>query len=355
MGKKILSDFIPRKTRKIIGSKSKLLPLNGSEVFPRLLPHPVSIFGTNIRFLHSISGVLRAAEEMDAIVSFDIGTEAANLEGGYTGITPEIFVQTLFEKMEEVNFSKPFIIHSDHIQLPNSPPVDFLKTKELFDAEYKLGFTSFSVDVTNLPESDFEANVLTLAKPISQWNVGLEVAMDEIEGTKGELSAVEETENKVINLYHNGVKPDLLAIANGGKQGNYKQGESVSMDLNRTLQIFNNLKNRDIGIAQHGGTGIPFPILRQFPKNGINKTSFATLWQNIVHQSLPTELYDKMKYWAEIEGLDIKHSAARYATEISAIPSETIREIEQNTYVAATEIIEVLGGLESASLLKSLL
>ncbi len=352
MGRLRIDDLIPDFLKRVTDKKA----ISGHEVYKRLINHPLTILAVNVRFLHTIPGILRAAEEMDAIVSFELGTEAGNLKGGFTGLTPSLFVESLFNMMEKMNFTKPFILHADHIQRPDSPPVDIGATKELFLAEHKAGFTSFSVDTTNLPDEDILAGTIELAKFISGWKAGLEIAMGEIEGTKGDLTTLEEVENVIIALYREGIKPDLLAISNGSRQGIYKNSDSrTGIDLERTLEIWKDIKDRGIGIAQHGVTGIPLPVIRQFPRHGIKKANVATLWQSIVHEALPTELFDRMKYWAEIEGVDIRYASSRFATDLAELSDDVIKRIEQNTYVAATELIESLGGLESASLLESLL
>ena len=62
-----------------------------------------------------------------------------------------------------------------------------------------------------------------------------------------------------------GVHPELLAINNGSKHGNYLEGEKISIDLDRTGEIYREIHGRfGVSIVQHGLTGTPLHLIGKF-------------------------------------------------------------------------------------------
>src|SRR5690349_15605355 len=106
---------IPDPVKKLLGSESRVCIINGSSVYKLLPDAPFIIMGCNTRIRHVIPGIMRAAEELDAVVAFELTATEGGLDGGYTGQTPHRFVKSLLEYAETCRFSKPFIIHADHI------------------------------------------------------------------------------------------------------------------------------------------------------------------------------------------------------------------------------------------------
>ena len=119
-----------------------------------------------------------------------------------------------------------------------------------------------------------------------------------------------------------GVHPDLLAINNGSKHGNYLEGEKISIDLDRTGEIYRAIHDRfGVSIAQHGITGTPLHLIGKFAEYGIRKGNVGTQWQNIAHAGLPPELMGRMRDWAKEAGKDIKFATKPFKAEIDAVPS----------------------------------
>ena len=105
---------IPDHVKNLLGSESRVCIISGSSVYGLLSETPFIIMGCNTRIRHVIPGIMRAAEELDAIVAFELTATEGGLDGGYTGQTPDQFVKNLVEYAESCRFSKPFIIHADH-------------------------------------------------------------------------------------------------------------------------------------------------------------------------------------------------------------------------------------------------
>ncbi len=333
--------FIPENTRATLGRKSKLLPINGRIVYQAFIDEPVIIMAANPRIVYVIPGIMRAARELNAIVAFELAKTECNLDGGYTGQTPESFVQTIFDYAERTGFDIPFIIHADHQQVKNSSDEEINGTAKLIDAEIKAGYTSFAIDASYNETEDNIRITEKLSKPILELNLGLEGEVGEIKLVKegGALTTVEEALEYVSTLVNNGVKLNLLAINNGSKHGNYLPGEEVHIDLDRTGKIFNAIRPYNVAIAQHGITGTPVHLIGQFADYGIRKGNVGTNWQNIAHENLPPDLFESMKKWAEENKKDIKFTTKVFKHEIDNIPDEYKRKIEEASYISAKEFI----------------
>ncbi|RJP24228.1 MAG: fructose-bisphosphate aldolase, partial [Deltaproteobacteria bacterium] len=162
--------------------------------------------------------------------------------------------------------------------------------------------------------------------------LGLEVEVGEIKsaGTEAHLSTVEEAVELMERLATAGVSADLLAINNGSKHGNYLEGEKISIDLDRTGEIYRAIHGRfGASIAQHGITGTPLHLVGNFAEYGIRKGNVGTQWQNVAHAGLPPELMERMRAWAREAGKDIKFATKPFKAEIDAVPAEAAARIEK--------------------------
>ena len=160
-------------------------------------------------------------------------------------------------------------------------------------------------------------------------------------GTEAQLSTVEEAVDLMERLTAAGVHPDLLAINNGSKHGNYLEGEKISIDLDRTGEIYRAIHDRfGVSIAQHGITGTPLHLIGKFAGYGIRKGNVGTQWQNIAHAGLPPELMGRMRDWAREAGKDIKFATKPFKAEIDAVPAPFASMIEKAAYDEAKRLFE---------------
>ena len=83
----------PAQVAKKLGSASKVLLVSSDPVFRALKDHKVIIMACNTRIKHVIPGIMRAAQDLDAIIAFELAKSEGNLKGGYTGMDPYIFVR----------------------------------------------------------------------------------------------------------------------------------------------------------------------------------------------------------------------------------------------------------------------
>ena len=341
-GVEVLMEKRPPQVARKLGEKTKVMLVSSDPVFKALKDEKVIIMACNTRIKHVIPGIMRAAEDLDAIVAFELAKSEGNLKGGYTGMDPYIFFDVVMEYADRVNFTKPFFIHGDHVTTKSKEPDVVEDSRKLIRAELEAGYTSIAIDASFNQIPDNIIVTTDLAKDVVAGGAGLEVEVGEIKsvGYEGDITTVDEAFDYIKGLADNGVHPNLLAINNGSKHGNYKPGEEVHIDLKRTGEIYDAIKKFGVNVAQHGITGTPLDMVGQFADYGIRKGNVGTNWQNIAHDNLPPDLMAAMRDWAAKEGKDIKFATKQFFGEIDAIPEEYKKKIEDVSYRSAADFIK---------------
>ncbi len=347
-------DLRPEHIRRKLGSRSKVCLINSHDIFKVLRDEKVIVMACNARIKHVIPGILRAAEELDSVVALELAKTEGGVDGGYTGQTPQIFFETIIEYAQSTGFSKPFFIHGDHTTVKDTSTEALESAREQIKAELEAGYTSIAIDASF---NELEDNIRItgqLAELIRPYGLGLEVEVGEVKaaGQEAQLTTVEEARTFIDSLVESGVDPDLLAINNGSKHGNYLEGEKIFIDLDRTKEVFDAVRPRGVCIAQHGITGTPMSVVGKFGDYGIRKGNVGTQWQNIAHEFLPKDLLDEMKKWAGDHGKDIKFATREFKKEIDSIPSVNAGQIEQRAYEVACSFIKAFRADNLASLVK---
>ena len=349
---KILLERVPDRIRNMLGSKSGICLLNGKDVFTSLRQENMIVMACNARIKHVIPGIMRAAEELDAVVAFELTQTEGGLDGGYTNQTPKIFFDTIIDYADRYKFTMPFIVHGDHITIRDTSTEELIKAEGLLKNQTDVGFTSFAIDASFNPIADNIRIVSALAQTVVKEGYGLEVELGEVKpvGSESNLTTLAETKTFLSGLAAHGIHPDLLAIDNGSKSGNYLEGEMVRIDLERTKDIFQAARAFELaGLVQHGITGTPLRIVGKLAEYGIRKGNIGTLWQNVAHAGLPLDLMDAMRHWARENRKDIKFATGVFKTEIDAIPEENARQIHDMAYREAREFLTAFNSKGSAS------
>jgi fructose-bisphosphate aldolase class II len=348
-------DLRPEHVRQKLGNKSKVCLLNSHDIFKVLRDEKVIVMACNTRIKHVIPGIMRAAEELDSVVAFELAKTEGSVDGGYTGQIPKVFFETIVGYAEEIKFGKPFFIHGDHTVVKDTSPEAFNSAKEQIEAEMDAGYTSIAIDASF---NELEENIRItnqLASVILPWGLGLEVEVGEVKSTGQEavITTVEESTAFIEGLAGKGIHPDLLAVNNGSKHGNYLEGEKIFIDLVRTKEIFDAIRPKGVCIAQHGITGTPLEIVGKFADFGIRKGNVGTEWQNIAHEFMPQDLMDQMRKWAIEKKKDIKFTTREFKKEIDSIPRKNVQQIEQKAYEVACSYITGFRARNLASLVKT--
>ncbi len=356
--KKNLLERVPERIRIKLGSNSDICLLNGKDVFTSLRHEHMIVMACNTRIKHVIPGIMKAAEELDAVVAFELTQTEGGLNGGYTGQTPQTFFDTIIDYAGQCKLTMPFIVHGDHITIRDTSAEELSQAEGLLKNQIDAGFTSFALDASFNPVSDNIRIVNILAQPVIAEGYGLEVELGEVKpvGSESNLTTLAETETFLAGLADHGIRPNLLAINNGSKSGNYLEGEMVRIDLERTRDIFRAANAFGVaGLVQHGITGTPLRIVGKLAEYGIRKGNIGTLWQNVAHAGLPLDLMDAMRHWARENRKDIKYATGVFKAEIDAIPEENRRQIHEMAYREAREFLTAFNSKGSASKLAACL
>jgi fructose-bisphosphate aldolase, class II len=335
-----LTYLIPEQIRAKLGRCSTAVPVNGAHVFHFLASQHMIIMGCNPRIKHIVPGIMRAAQELDALVAFELTRTEGGIDGGYTGQTPELFVATLLEAAETCKFTRPFLIHADHVTVRSTAAAERKSAQCLVAAQMAAGYTSFALDASFSSLADNIALVTELAEPIVAAGLGLEVELGEVPpvGQDSTITSLEETKEFLSALIQNNIAPQLLAIDNGSKSGNYLDGQMIAIDLEHTAAIYALAKQYGLsGLVQHGITGTPLRLVGKLAEFGIRKGNIGTLWQNVAHAGLPPDLMDAMRQWAKTEGKDLKYATGMFKADIDAIPESNCRQIQEMAYREARE------------------
>jgi fructose-bisphosphate aldolase class II len=324
-----------------LGDDSKVCLLNGKDVVRVLRDDPVIIMASNARIKHSIPGIMRAAEDLDCAVCFELAKTEGDLDGGYTGQDPRTYWEAVVGYAEELDFTRPFFIHRDHTTVKDTSIEAVESARRLLRVSLDEGYTSYSIDASFNELPDNIRITADLARPINDAGLGLEVEVGEIASTgmEGEVTTVEEALTYITELTDMGLNPDFLAINNGSKHGNYLPGEEVHIDLPRTLEIYNAVRPFGVVIAQHGITGTPPHMVGQFADHGIRKGNVATQWQNICHDLFPDDLKADVKAWLEESGKPIKMAAREFKERMDNVDEACAKAIEERTYHEAREML----------------
>jgi len=351
MNKKLL-DLVPDKIKGKLGTADTVCLLSGRDVFTALKDENLIVMACNPRIAHAIPGIMKAAQELDAVVAFELTMTEGGLDGGYTGQTPDSFFRTVVEYAHECKFTAPFLIHGDHVTVKDDSTEEFNRARLLIEAEIEAGYTSFALDASFNPLPINIDIVARLARPIIDLGYGLELELGEQPASPGRtaLTTSDETESFLSGVSARGILPQLLAINNGSKRGNYLEGEVVHIDLARTLRISETASRFGLsGLVQHGITGTPLHLVGKLADYGIRKGNIGTLWQNVAHAGLPLDLIDAMRQWARSHNRDIKFATGVFKTEIDAIPEENRRQIHEMAYREARDFLIAFHAKGSAS------
>jgi len=324
--------------------------VNGAYVWNALKDEPVIVMACNTRNPLPIPGIMRAAQELDAVVAFELSKREiflTNIEGlyedgdkGLSGMNPQMYADIVNRYAEEFP-NLVYFLHGDHIQIKSVTLSQISEAKTLIEQELEAGFTSFGIDPSFVPIPENAAILTCLAIPIVENGFGLEAEVGEI--GKEEITTVDEATEYIERLKAAGITPNLLAINNGSKHGNYAPGEEVHINLQRTGEIY---EATGIPIAQHGITGTPLHLVGQFADYGIRKGNVGTHWQNILLDNVPG-LKEKYVEWAEkkkeelgLEKLGIEYANAVFLEETLNLPDEIKKKVADAAYESALEFFK---------------
>ncbi|OIO27720.1 fructose-bisphosphate aldolase [Candidatus Micrarchaeota archaeon CG_4_10_14_0_2_um_filter_60_11] len=350
----------------------------GAKAFNALRDSDGIILAVNPRVCTGVlDGVFRAAKANDAVVIFELARTECSLDGGYTGLTPAGFAAIVKHAAEKVGF-REWVLHADHLTVKSKSRIEMNDLKALVDAQIDAGYTSFAVDASFLYAGnaldtrealeDNAAATVEIFEHVSEnapRGFGLEVEVGEIGKKNGQglvLTSPEEAVTFLEMLGERGVRPHLLAIANGSSHGTpYAHGkpvEQLSIDIPLTRRVAQAIRGAGFPtrLAQHGITGTPLSFIEeQFPRGDILKGNVGTAFMNLVWESLAEKepaLYKRVYDWtlstygkeardkgaesdAEVFGKYSKHAIRQFKPDVEALKPASVADIEARAFAVA--------------------
>lgn len=359
-------------------------PLPGNLLFEALQPPREIVLAVNPRAtIDVIKGILQAAKDSGEIVILELALSEMSLEGGYTGLTPYAFAKRVRRAAEEVGWYG-YVLHADHITVKKGTRDELKRVSREIGARIDAGFTSFAIDSSFL----FDRNAKTVPEQLEevvQTGVSLFKFIDErvsnsdygLEGEVGEIGIAEHTtvEEALYYLHmlkEEGIELDCLAIANGSKHGVSVDAEGkiipqLGINIKRTVEIADALRANGYrtGIAQHGITGTPLPLIAtKFPRGKIIKGNVGTWWMLLVWDVLQIyqpELYQRIYRWtveeyskegaleAKIFAKNSKYAIKEFFNELENLDKDTKKAIRAKAYSEALMFFKAFGMKQTAN------
>lgn len=340
--------------------------VNGAHVWKALKDKKAIVMACNTRNPLPIPGIMRAAQELDAVIAFELSKREiylTNIEGLYpegdhslSGMTPKSYAEIVAKYAEDYP-DVIYFLHGDHIQIKKVNRQQIYEAQDLIELEIEAGFTSFGIDPSFVSIPENVAILTALARPIVERGFGLEAELGEITTEKG-YTTVEEAVEYINRLHDAGIHPDLLVINNGSKHGNYEPGEEVRIATDRTKEIY---EATGIRIAQHGITGTPIDQIAKFAEVGVLKGNVGTEWQNVLLANVEG-LEAKYKRWTEerrkalgLEKLGIEYANAVFLEETLQLPDEVKEKVAEAGYQRAKEFLMAFRSAGTASIVREYL
>ncbi|MHA1267275.1 MAG: class II fructose-bisphosphate aldolase [Candidatus Helarchaeota archaeon] len=375
--------------------RSEFEPLPGSVVFKALKDLPLIILAVNPRInIGVLDGIFQAAKKVNSVVIFELAKSESDLQGGYTGLTPEMFAENVKNAAKKANFPW-YVLHADHLTLKKGNPEEIATVKELILSQIQVGYSSFAIDASflfNLEGKDEREQLdknIEVTTEIAHFikdkmkgrEFGLEVEVGEI-GKKDEhgfvVTTVEEAKTYIQSLNRNDVYPQYLAIANGSTHGNIydEKGniiQQITINIPRTIEIAKAIEPYNVRIAQHGITGTPIELIeKHFPRGLILKGNVGTHWMNICWEILETSeptLYRTLWQWTlntfksknigkpdkQIFHKNSKYGIKQFFKEIYSLKEETIEKIREKTYEEALKFFKAFNSGDSVKAIQKIL
>jgi len=340
--------------------------VNGADVWKALKNEKAIIMACNTRNPLPIPGIMKAAQELDAVIAFELSKREiylTNIEGLYpegdhslSGMDPKSYAEIVAGYAQ----SYPdvlYFLHGDHIQIKKINKQQIYEAQDLIELEIEAGFTSFGIDPSFVPIPENVAVITMLARPIIECGFGLEAELGEITTAKG-YTTIEEATEYISRLKDAGIEPDLLVINNGSKHGNYDPGEEVRIATDRTKEIYEATGKR---IAQHGITGTPMDQIAKFAEVGVLKGNVGTEWQNVLLANVDG-LEVKYKKWAEqrrkemgLEKLGMEYANAPFLEETMNLPDDVKEKVTNAGYARAKGFLTAFKSNGTASIVRKYL
>lgn len=236
------------------------------EKFSELDRQPSALLAVNFYNFETLSGVLKAASEMQMPIILQASPKSIE----YMGVD----IAASIARAGFTQFEVEGWLHLDHADDPDM-------IAHCMDA----GFDSVMIDAS---EQSFEENVnisSQIKKRAEAYNVNVEAELGYVAklGQSHEKEGFTKPDEARQFVESTGV--DALAVAIGSAHGFYKKEPNLDLDL---LSEINQATS--CALVLHGGSGIPEHQLQEGIRRGIRKINLATEVKDVFMQTLQNEL-----------------------------------------------------------------
>lgn len=344
----------------------------GARAFNALRDSDCILMAVNPRVNEGVlDGVFDAAKEADAAVVFELAKSECNLQGGYTGLTPADFAANVKRAAAAAGFHE-WVLHADHLTVRKADRLEVNDLKALIEAQIEAGYTSFAIDASFLfnesasslrgalqANADVTVEIFEFVAGVAPRGFGIEVEVGEI-GKKDAQGLVKTSPEEAVTylemLGEAGVRPHLLAIANGSIHGvPYSHGKPLvqtTIDVPLTKRVAAAIREAGFPtrLAQHGITGTPLNLIsEQFPRGDILKGNVGTEWMNLVWRVLAAEepqLYGRIRDWTlAFYGAEARQKGAESDEEVFGTYSKhAIKQFKAQLYSLSPQAVEKIRG-----------
>ncbi len=219
----------------------------------------------NINNLEWTKYILEEMNILGCPVILGVSEGAKRYMGGF--LTIRMLVEGL---LKDLNITIPVCLHLDHGS-------SFDSCKEAIDA----GFTAVMIDASKYPLEKNKQITNQVVNYAHSRGVSVEAEVGHVGGTEDNIHGdiFRATLEDCIEISKTGI--DALAPALGSVHGLY-QGEP-NLDFERMTKISETL---NLPLVLHGGTGIPYPLIKKAISCGITKININTELQLVWHQAV---------------------------------------------------------------------
>ena len=251
----------------------------------------------NIRTLtFDVARALFKAVKKEKVGAFII--ELARSEINYTKQTPEEYVALILAAALAEKFKGPLFFQADHFYLDSN-------LKKLIKRVIKAGFYNIDLDFSKLKLKENFSQTAEFTKYIRKIQPkNLEIS---IGGEVGEIGG-KNTTLKELKEFMNGCGKGLIKVAvqTGTSHGGILLASGKLKDPKqdfKTLKLLSQEAKKYglTGIVQHGASTLVEKYFKKFPKISVIEIHLATIFQNIIYDSIyfPKDLKEKIYLWLE--------------------------------------------------------
>jgi fructose/tagatose bisphosphate aldolase len=248
--------------------------------------------------------------------------EIARSEMYYTNQTPQEFVTAILAAAIKEKYYGPIFIQADHFQFNSrlfqtKPEEEINRLKALISEAIAAGFYNIDIDAStlvNLEEKDLLKQQENNAKMTALMTryirslepKGLTISIGGEIGHIGGRNSTPEDFEAFMDLYLpliNCQGISKVSVQTGSRHGgtllknNTIAPVEIDFTVLKTISETAQERYQIGGSVQHGASTLPDNLLSQFPKNKTLEIHFATGLQNIIYDSLPSDLKQKIYQW----------------------------------------------------------